>query len=279
MHELTGLGFGIEQRVVDGTCRCSMLLRKPLLGEGARHIAALPPPVPLPPRHCTNADYTIRYWIWTPFGCVYVGSHCAAGMLWAKIGPVTFWVTHRWKHGHRTLLLAGKHHSPKLQRQWDEARKQCPGWEPIALTATEANATCTISADGRTRVYIVANQSRSQCVTIEATLLAPGETIEVAKVTMVLREQVGILEAKLKGILTNASDLAGAIDTYACLRGGRVGPAPLPSPSPRLPSAPLPLTPACPRPPPAAAAPPLRCAASTSPCPHPRHPSPLPTLA
>ena len=215
MHELVQLGFGLEQRLTSVTRR-SVLLR-----QHAPHAIAVPPLTPLAPRYRTDADYTIVYWIWTPSGRVYVGSTCENGMLWATIGPVTFWTKHRWA-AHRNQLLAGKH--PSLQREWVATREEFPGWEPIDQTATEAAATCTVSADGLTHTYVVRSTTQHYVV-IEATRLAPDETIEVAKVAMVAREQVGIFESKHEGTLLNASDLAAAPDSDACSRGGRGGAA------------------------------------------------------
>ena len=57
-------------------------------------------------------------------------------------------------------------------------------------------------------------------MTVEATKLAPNETVPRALLTMLLREGNRILEKKIEGGLCNASLVVGMVDLDACAVGG-----------------------------------------------------------
>ena len=68
--------------------------------------------------------------------------------------------------------------------------------------------------------YVLQDNDGTPLVTIEATKLAPNETVPWALLTMLLREGNRILEKKIEGGLCNASRVVGMVDLDACVVGG-----------------------------------------------------------
>ena len=181
-----------------------------LVRKGAASAVPVPLLEPLKPRYETDADYTIEYEVYLPTGGVYVGSHCEANMLWEKVNPFVYWIGHRWREHHK-LLLAGSHHSPKLQAEFDKTDSSWPLHTAGSIKVPEP----TVSSDGLTFTYSHEN------VKVVATRRAPHETSPQAQVKMILGEQLRILQKAAAGVLLNASIVAGAVDLDGCSKGGR----------------------------------------------------------
>ena len=223
-HLLLSRGWQIVEWAWSGTHGASVLARKIGQQRRAPDGVKLPPRQTLEPRPTRDAAYVLNYVISIPSGGSasdgeYVGSSCTKHMR-EGTDVVSVWCKGRGMQ-HLAKLLAGNHPSPKLQAAFNAKRRQprSKGWTPFtaSMLSNDANVTCSVSADGLTTTFQVGDY-----VTIHCTCLAPGQTISQGVNDMVLREQVGINAALLKGTLLNCSVLAGAPDVEACIRGGEL---------------------------------------------------------
>ena len=195
------------------SCNSDADRRWAILRKGAPSLVPIPPLLPLSPRRESKSDYTITYSVHLPSGEVYEGSHGPDKMMWEDSHPLTFWIEHRWVPSHLELLLAGEHHSPKFQAEFDKTDSSWLLRTPSALKLPAP----VVSADGLTHTY------SHPCVTIVATRRAEGESSAQAVCAMCMREQVAILRAALDGRLLNASLVVGTVDLDGCVKGGRCG--------------------------------------------------------